>query len=141
MFCDETFHGQKLEKIGIEHRVLECSQQGDDFRIRVERKIPVKLPGMKKGGATSTVIHTECWNTKTRHGTVHVELPGMPLTMHCQSVAEDDGDGCVVRYDWEIKSRVPVVGGKIEKFVVADMDKQAEPERLAGVELLDNYRG
>lgn len=140
MFADKAFHLRKLEKIGLkEFRVLEHAHDGNDFHMRVERKVPVNLPGMKKG-ATSTVIHNESWNTKTRRGQVDVELSGMPLTMHCESRAEDAGDGCVVHYDWTVTSKVPLVGGKIEKFVIADMDKQAEPERLAGVDLLDQYR-
>lgn len=139
MFLDEAFHVRKLTEVGIEHRILECSLSGDDFRIRVQRQIPVDLPGVKSLGV-SKIVHVEYWNTATHCGTVDVELPGKPLTMHCKSAIEDHGDRCVVRYDWELNSRLPVVGRKLEKFIAANIDEQAEPEHQAGIELLDAYR-
>lgn len=141
MFTDPAFHERKLEAMGLPgFRILESERDGAVFRIKVERTVGVSLPGMKKGGATSKINHTERWNVEDRSGQVEVEMPGMPLTMRCDVRMESDGDGCTIHYRWDVKSSVPVIGKQIEKYIVSDMDARAGEEAEAAKALLDDYR-
>lgn len=139
MFTDPAFHERKLQAMQLpDFRVLEHGLENGRFRIKVERAVPVNLPGMKN--ATSRVQHTETWELDSGRGSVEVDMPGMPLKMRCQARMEPDGDACTVHYLWEIKSSVPVVGKQIEKMVVSDMEARAADEAEAARGLLGDYR-
>lgn len=142
MFTDPEFHTRKLEATGYsgKYKVLAQQDDGRDFSIRIERKVPVALPGVGKNAPESTVVNDESWNIASRSGRVVVELKGMPLAMSCVTSITDEGKGCVVRYQWEVKSKVPLVGGAIEKMVVADLQKKSQEETDAAIALLANYR-
>lgn len=142
MFCDRDFHERKLAKMGVsEFEVLECESTSGQFHIRVARQVPVQIPGMKKSGGSSRVVHAETWSLADGTARVTAEPQGMPLTMTCEARIEEKGDeSCVVHYSWEVTCRVPVVGRKIERFVVGDMDVRAEEEAEAGRQLLSDYR-
>lgn len=137
MFTTPEYHTAKLEKLGVKHKVLEQKTEGNEFSITVERQMPVKLPGTKKGGGGITNI--ESWNRETGKGHVDVHTPGMPLEMNCESEMADDGDGCTITYHWNVNSSVPLVGKKIEKFVVEDMDRRFAEETKVGISLLETY--
>lgn len=142
MFTDPAFHTRKLEVMGlVKSRVLEQQDRGDDFMIRIERKIPIQIPGSKKSAGDSTVAHTERWNRRSGEGSITAEAAGMPLEMSCVASVTDEGrQGCVARYDWTVTSKVPLVGKTIEKFVVTDLDRRFDEESKVAVSLLDDYR-
>lgn len=141
MFTDRGFHTAKLEQMGLKkHQVLEHAFDGRNFRIKIERKLPLQLPGLGKSGAESTVVNEEQWAVASKTGKVKVEAQGMPIDMSCTMAMSDEDGGCVIRYDWDIKARIPLVGGALEKFVAADMEKRAAEETQVGITLLKNYR-
>ncbi|HEX7381868.1 MAG TPA: DUF2505 domain-containing protein [Nevskiaceae bacterium] len=143
MFTQQEFHRRKLERIGLpEFHILECREQGDEFIIRVERKVAVKLPGLgRRPPALSTVVHTESWNRATGRGRIDVQMAALRLTMQCDAAITDAGaDACVVDYDWTLRSAMPIVGHTIERLVAANMDKEAAPEHAAGIALLAEDR-
>jgi len=139
MFTDKDFHTRKLDGMGLQkYEVLDHRFDGKDFSIRIERKVPVNMPGAK--GAESTVVNEESWNVASKSGRVQVEAKGIPLDMSCTMSMADEGEGCVVTYEWNVKSSLPIVGGTLEKFAVADMDKRSAQETEAGVAQLSHYR-
>ncbi|MDR3417509.1 MAG: DUF2505 domain-containing protein [Nevskia sp.] len=144
MFTDRSFHTRKLEAMGLQNRyeVLDYAFDGNDFRIRIQRRVPVQAPGVVKKvvSAESTVVNEERWNLKSRTGAVKVEPQGMPLDMSCVLGLAGTAEGCVVSYDWTIKARIPVVGGALEKFVVADLQSRSAEEHEAAMRLLAEYR-
>lgn len=141
MFTDPDFHTRKLEVMGTpKYRVLDQQMRDGDFSIRIERKIPVQLPGIKKAAAETTVTYDERWNTRTGRGSVSVQTQGVPLEMNCAVTVVGQGKETVISYDWLIHSKIPLVGGKIEKMVVADMDRRFDDETRVSVGLLDSYR-
>ena len=140
MLTDREFHARKLEKLGLpKYEILDHAFDGQQFRIRIERRVPVTMPGGKKAGET-TVINEEHWNIAERKGLVKVETKGMPLQMSCESSMTEDGDGCIVTLDWSIEAKIPVVGGQLEKFVVSDIEHRAADETRVALELLEDYR-
>jgi hypothetical protein len=141
MFSDPAFHEQKLVALGIQKfQVLGSGKKGDTFSIKIERKVPLDLPvpGMK--GMEATAVHEESWNAATKSGRVEVDAKGVPASMACEAKFADDKDGCTLTYTWTIESKVPLVGGKIEKAIAADMVKMSAPETKVGVERVGAYR-
>lgn len=141
MMTDREFHIRKLEKLGLpKYEVLDHHFDGEQFRIRIERRVPVQMPGTKKAAGETTVINEEHWNLVSRTGIVKAEPKGMPLEMSCEATMRDDGDGCVIDYEWSIHAKVPVVGAQLEKFVISDMESRTAQEHAVAVSLLDDYR-
>ncbi|MDD3764556.1 MAG: DUF2505 domain-containing protein [Nevskiales bacterium] len=139
MMTDRDFHVRKLEALGLaEFEVLAHDADGDDFRIRIQRKVPVQMPGLK--GGHTTVINEERWDRGSLSGSVQVEPQGMPVEMACRTRLLDEGDGCVQTFDWDIQARIALVGKTLEKFIVADMEQRAAEETRITLELLEQYR-
>lgn len=140
---DKKFHTDRLEKQGhTNYEILDYASDGKNFRIKFKRKQPVNAPGVVKKfvSAESVVIHEDSWNVATKTGKVVVELPGMPVQMSCVTTLKDEGKDCVLTYDWDIKSSVPLVGGTIEKTIAAENDKAIPEQTRVGIELLKNYQ-
>lgn len=143
MFMDKEFHVKKLAALGIaKSRVLEHAASGDDFRIRIERKVPLSAPGMvsKFVPAEATVTSEERWNRAGKTGTVKVEPAGVPVDIRCTARFADDAQGCTITYAFEVNARVPLVGGTLEKFIASDMQTKFADEAKAAITLLDPYR-
>lgn len=143
MFMDPAFHTGKLQALGMnKFRVLEQKSQGDDFHIRIERKVPLDAPALirKVVPAETTAVSEERWNRSTMRGQVRVE-PGVPVEMSCEaSMADVAGGGCLVRYLWEVRAKVPLIGGALEKFIGSDLESKMVEETRAAAGMLDAYR-
>jgi hypothetical protein len=142
MFTDPKFHSKKLDQLGVKYKILECKAEAKEFRIRIERKVPMDAPALirKLLPAETTVINEETWNPSVKTGRVKVEPQGVPVQVSCSAAMKDEGGNCVITYDWDISARVPLVGGPLEKFVVADMDRRLEEETRLAVPMLKDYR-
>lgn len=142
MFSDLAFQTDKLDALGYagKYKVLGHSKDAKSFNVRIERKVPIQLPGMGKNVPESTVVNDETWNLAGKTGTVTVDVKGMPLAVSCVTAMADEGKECVISYQWEVKSKIPLIGGTIEKMVIADMTKKANEETVAAIALLKGYR-
>ncbi|WP_028080254.1 DUF2505 domain-containing protein [Solimonas soli] len=137
MFGDKAFHVKKLDALGLPYKVLAQEADANTFRIRVERKVPVQMPGGKK--AEATVVNEELWHLAERRGSVKVDAGMMPIDCACTAQIVADGKHTRVVYDWTIKSSVPLLGGQIEKMALADMETRFADETRVAASLLNDY--
>ena len=143
MFTDKEFHAKKLGVLGIaKSRVLEHDDKGDDFRIKVERKVPLNAPGVVKKfiPAETTVVSEERWNRAKKTGAVKVEPVGVPVEIKAGVRFADDAQGCTITYAFDVTARVPLVGGALEKFIASDMESKFAEEARAAITLLGPYK-
>lgn len=143
MFSDPAFHQKKLEALKLpKFQILEQKASGSEFRIRVERHVPVDAPGAVKKfvPAVSKVVNEEIWNSASKSGKVKAEPQGVPVTITCTVACKDEGTGCAFTYDWNIEARIPFVGGVLEKFVASDMEQRMAEETRIGAQLLAGYK-
>src|SRR3546814_12469055 len=89
--------------------------------------------------AEATVVNEEIWNFAGKTGVINVDPGAMPLKCSCTAALKTDGKGTVVTYTWEVKATVPLIGGKIEKMAIADMDARFDEETRAAIALLKDY--
>ena len=129
MMTDKKFYTDRLDLEGVKgYEVVDHAFDGKRFSITIKRKI-----------TAINVTSVETWDVATRKGTIKVELSGMPLKLSAETSLKDAGSGCVLTYNWDIHSSVPLVGGKIEKQFAGENEKAVPAQTKYGIQLLKNY--
>jgi carbon monoxide dehydrogenase subunit G len=129
MLTDRKFYTDRLDLQGIKgYEVLDHAFDGKDFSVKIKRKV-----------SGINVTSTETWNVATKNGTITVDLQGMPIQVTCETSVKDDGKGSVLTYKWDVNSKVPLIGGKIEKQFAGENEKAIPEQTRLGIQLLKNY--
>ncbi len=122
---DATFREQACEKTKALSYDVKVTESGGDTVVRVQREMPsddVPDIARKFVGQTLTVVQTETWHPAaadgTRHADVKGEITGTPVTLKGSAKIESDGKQTVQAIDLDVKVAVPLIGKKIEPFVV-----------------------
>jgi hypothetical protein len=130
MMTDRKFYTDRLDLQGIkDYEVVEHKADGKTFSITNKRKV-----------TAINVISVDSWNLAKKTGRISVELQGMPMEVSCTTALADKGGECVLTYDWDIVSKVPLVGGKIEKQFAGENEKAIPEQTRFGLQLLKNYQ-
>lgn len=138
MFCDRDSHVAKFEGMG--HRdieVLDFTDDSGDVLIKISRVVDVDLPGFAKKvlKPSSTVESTDHWHDNgdgTYGGTFTADAKGQPVEVRGTTMLTPDGDRTQYEVTTSVKVRVPIIGGKIEKWAKGDIDRQMKAEFDAG---------
>lgn len=134
MLCDRGYVDGKYQALGDVSSTVDEFTPGDDtIKLKVSRVVPTDLPDFAKKilGETSDLIQEESW-TKTATGYVcdlHIASPGKPLNITGKLEIKGTGDATSDWHvDMDIKSSIPLVGGKLEgvvqKETLASLDKE-----------------
>ncbi len=140
LFCDPKFfekHQALMGSTGFE--LLDSQDDGTRSTIKFRYKVASEVPAFAKKilGETSDVVHEETWDRSTGRGQISIDVATLPGTMDCEARLEDDGDSCRKVFEWEIKVKIPLIGGKIEKVVADDIQSKTGPDREAVNQLLE----
>ncbi|WP_148256577.1 DUF2505 domain-containing protein [Kribbella flavida] len=122
---DATFREQACEKTKALSYDVKVSSTGGDTVVRVERKMPADdVPDIARKfvGETLTVVQTETWHAPNADGSrdadVRGEITNTPVTLKGTASIRPDGAGAVQAIELDVKVAVPLIGKKIEPFVV-----------------------
>ncbi len=143
MFATPEFHTAKLKGLGLKSfKVLDQETKPDEFRIRIERKVPLDAPALvrKVVPSETTATSEERWNLKARRGKVSIN-PGIPVEMSCEVAVADVGSECVVTYVWDVRARIPLIGGPLERFICSDLESKMVDETRVTASLIPQFRG
>lgn len=134
MLCDASYVEGKYQALGDVSSKVEDHTAGDGtLTLKVNRVVPSDLPDFAKKilGENNNLVQEESW-TKTADGYIcdlHIDVPGKPLNitgkLEVKSTGPDTSDWHV---NMDIKSSIPLVGGKLEgsvqKETLASLDKE-----------------
>jgi hypothetical protein len=143
MFVDPEFILAKLEATGaLEFDVAECAPTPDGgFRIATQRTVQAEIPGFarKVFNPTQSLKQIEDWEADaggTRPGEWRVESKGVPVTTGGATRLESTDHGCVQHIEGRIKVSVPLIGGRLEKFVYDQAKGITDAEHAFGLQWL-----
>lgn len=141
-FTDRGFQERRLAAIGsADAQVLEYQFDGRHFRMRTRRRVALdaSAPGFiaKALGSGMAVVYEESWDAELGTGSVSFEFPGVPVQIACRTQIVDAAGGSCMTYDWEIRAKVPMVGGQVEKLLVSDLEIKLPAEVAAGRRLME----
>ncbi|MEV0288351.1 MULTISPECIES: DUF2505 domain-containing protein [unclassified Kribbella] len=122
---DATFREQACQKTKALSYSVEVTESGGDTIVKVQREMPsddVPDIARKFVGQTLTVVQTETWHPAAADGSrkadVSGEISNTPVTLKGNAEITPTGASTVQAIDLDVKVAVPLIGKKIEPFVV-----------------------
>ena len=121
---DATFREQACEKTKALSYDVQVTESGGDTIVRVSREMPsddVPDFARKFVGQTLTVVQTETWHAAATDGSRRADVVGeisnTPVTLK-GTASIRGGAQAVQAIDLDVKVAVPLIGKKMEPFVV-----------------------
>ena len=139
MLADTEFQNRKCIATGALSHSVSVSPQGDRTLIVNHRDMPTdSFPDFVKSmvGATLAVTETQDWGPPGpdggRQGTITVDLGGAPLDLVGVLSLAPAGEGSLESIDANLKAKIPLIGGKIEKAAAPAIESAIRVERETG---------
>ncbi len=119
---DPLFQEAKCKATAAVRYEASVEPSGESTVIRTERILPSDgLPEFAKGmvGETIKVTETQEWGPAeadgSRRGTVAMVVAGAPIALNGTITLAPGGPGTVETFDADLKAKVPLLGGTMEK--------------------------
>ncbi len=151
MLSDKSFQERKLSQSGaVSWTVTVSEPASDDGEVTVTsmRSMPTdRVPDAFRSmvGPEIRVEQTERWGPASpdgsRSGTIEVQVGGAPVRLTGTVSLSASGGGTVEAVDGELKAKVPLLGGKIEKAVEPAVLGAIEAEHRVGTAWLREQTG
>lgn len=141
MLTDQAFQDRKLGQTGALTWEVQVHKRDDGATIVSRRAMPTdQVPDAFKGviGPQINIVQTETWGPAaadgSRSGTLDLELGGAPVRMQAAlTLSGADGtEGTLESVEGELKARVPLIGGKIERAVEPAVRAAIDAEQRIG---------
>lgn len=143
-FFSRAFHEAKYLAMGRDDAtVIADSRQADRFDITV--RYPATADGplpefiKKLIGERVSLTQVDAWNLDTLRGQLDVTIkPGPGVRLWADVQLLDEGATTLLRMDWKVECRVPLIGGKVEQFLVGDLTSKAATDERGAIAALRN---
>ncbi|HWU68690.1 MAG TPA: DUF2505 domain-containing protein [Stenotrophobium sp.] len=140
-FTDPDFLRRKYTALGrqdieiLEHQV---DKKQARLQIRYSDKPDMEVPDFAKRlvPTRAVVLQKTKWDLQSRTGEVRVESAGAPMVVRCTLQLRDEGKACSNTLHWEVSCPVPLIGGKLEKALVAGLKLKSKRDEAESRKLL-----
>jgi hypothetical protein len=130
VLSDQAFQEAKCAATAALKYTARIVTSGDTTVITTERILPADdLPDFAKSmvGPTLKVVETQSWGPAaadgSRQGTVDMSVAGAPVSLNGTLSLAPSGAGSVEQFDSELKARLPLIGGRIEKAAARPIEQ------------------
>ncbi|MFC6703837.1 DUF2505 domain-containing protein [Flexivirga alba] len=117
----------------------EVAEKSAGHTVTVQRIMPSgDVPDLVKKivGDKVDVTQVITWGERqadgSREGTLDIAFKGQPISMKGTASLSPDGDGTKVDVTADLKAKIPIVGGKIEKMSAPEIIKAIGAEERVG---------
>lgn len=140
-FTAPHFVVDKYTQQGASHiEVLAQSQEANDWKITVQRQVPVEIdvPAFARSlvPARITLLQTDRWNLSTGRGSLTIDFVNMPVKIYCQMSLSATPAGVQHRLAFDLKVGVPLIGGKLEAILAQDLQLKSKADNLVTIRML-----
>jgi hypothetical protein len=139
MLADEAFQTRKCEATGALNHTVSIFAKGDRTVIVSSRDLPTDgFPAFVKSlvGDTLAITETQDWGPPgtdgTRHGTLTVDIAGAPIDLDGTLSLAAASHGSVESVQGDLKAKIPMFGGQIEKAAAPAIESAINIEREIG---------
>jgi len=143
MLADPAFREAVAEAMDVISADVRLERDGDGFTLTVDQLQKTDdLPGFARtfAGDSTQAIQREVWLGATG-GDLTIEAPGKPTSMAGTIRLEPAGAGTTEVVELEIKVKVPLIGGKLEKLMAEKVRAGMDTEQQVGRTWLLNHSG
>lgn len=132
LMCDPDFREERCLALG-EHSA-ECDVTEDEgvATVVMNRVVSRDPPSVLKKifNPKQSLMFTENWKETADGwvGRMQIDIKGQPVTITAEMSLTGDDSACVYTVDHRCKAKIPLVGGKVEKFVLSQTDDGATDE-------------
>ena len=142
LFCDPDFLVQRSTALGELSADAEVDQVGNKIIIKMRREVKRDLPSFlaKIFNPQQVLSVTEEWLQmgETFVGKSNYVVEGQPVTVTTEMTLKPSANGSVFSITYKAKASIPLIGGKIEKYIISQCEEGTHKEceyaakRLAG---------
>lgn len=137
---DPAYQDEICEEAGALSHQSTVTEKGAGHEVRVQRIMPSgDVPDLVKKivGDKVDVTQVITWGARqadgSREGTLDIGFKGQPITMKGTASIAPDGDGTRIAVDADLKAKIPLVGGKVEKLSAPEIIKAIGAEETVGM--------
>ena len=141
MLADPEFRQQSCAAMEVISADVQLDHDGEGFTLVVDQLQNTKdLPAFARtfAGESTQAIQREVWLSK-ESGNLSIESPGKPTSASGTIRLEPAGTGTTEVVELEIKVRVPLIGGKLEKLMAEKVAAGMDVEHTVGVTWLKEH--
>jgi carbon monoxide dehydrogenase subunit G len=138
MLADPAFREAVCTARDVVSAEVSLERTGTGFTLTVDQEQRTDdLPAFARAfaGETTRTVQHEDW-ADTASGTVRIEAPGKPTTVNGTVTLRAEGSGTREVVELEVKVKVPVVGGKLEKLMSEKILAGLDAEHSVGTAYL-----
>lgn len=142
MLADPAFRQASCTAQDVVSAEVDLERDGDGFSLTIDQEQRTDdLPSFARtfAGDTTRAIQREEWADATG-GTMRIDTPGKPSEVRGTITLHADGARTVETVELELKVKVPLIGGKLEKLMAAKVAAGMDAEHAVGVRWLAGER-
>jgi uncharacterized protein YndB with AHSA1/START domain len=141
MLADPEFRRQSCEAMEVISADVRLERAGEGFTLVIDQQQNTRdLPSFARtfAGESTQAIQRETWATQDL-GDLVIESPGKPASAAGTIRLQADGSGTTEVVELEIKVKVPLIGGKLEKLMAEKVAAGMDVEHEVGVVWLKEH--
>jgi carbon monoxide dehydrogenase subunit G len=134
MLADPAFRRAVAEAMDVISADVDLQRDGDGFTLTIDQLQKTDdLPGFARtfAGDSTQAVQREVWRDGTS-ASLSIEAPGKPTNMSGTIRLEPNGAGTTEVVELEIKVKVPLIGGKLEKLMAEKVQAGMDVEQGVG---------
>lgn len=134
MLATPAFREAVVEAMDVISADVELERDGEGFTLTIDQLQKTDdLPGFARtfAGDSTQAIQREVWRGPTT-GDLVIEAPGKPTHIAGTIRLEPSGTGTTEVVELEIKVKVPLIGGKLEKLMADKVQAGMDIEQQVG---------
>lgn len=142
MLADPAFREKVARAQEVVSVDVRLTPSGEGFTMRMEQVQDTRdLPAIAKKitGDTTQAVIAEDWPSTT-DGSIEITAPGKPTTATGTITLTPDGAGTRESVELDVRVKVPLIGGKLEKLMAEKVRNGMDAEQTVGVEWLGSTR-
>lgn len=133
LLTDPDFLVERSISIGELSADCEIEEDGEKTTIKMNREVERDdLPKFlaKLFNPVQTLKFTEEWqsNGNNKAGKYSIDVVGQPVTIMAKLKLSETDEGCEYSIEHSAKASIPLIGGKIEKFIIGQTADGVEQE-------------
>lgn len=144
LFTQRDYFVRKYRNLGASDvEVVDCADDGDHFAITIHLLEPQSkpLPGFIRRivGNRIAMTRSDAWERSSGEGRLVVEMDSAPVTVGVDMRLEARSPGTRLHLHFDIQAGVPVVAGRVEKFLADDLMARIRADMDESRRLLPHY--